>query len=350
MLLPIASKAGMKFSVVTPMNLKRTIAENESERGRASVKLAALEEDADREGVLYPEIDKRLSFVYPHEAAARLKSKYSVSELNRKAAETARYYVEDSEAALNEDAGLPADMRIEEVRAVADLARVFGASAVEAHDSIASADEKRGSMASADAAARGTALHRALEKLDYSAAHIHAGDASWFDSYLDGLADAGFLTAEQRASVGADDLIRFADSDICGRAAIAALPIEQTGQEPEQQAPEQQTPPGYAKTSLSSSRLRKETPFNYRMEMDGEQIIVQGIIDLFFEEDGELVLVDFKSGGGAYKDGAARARHMLETYGEQIRLYREALEAITGKRVKEALLYLTSTGEAILVP
>jgi ATP-dependent helicase/nuclease subunit A len=186
--------------------------------------------------------------------------------------------------------------------------------------------------ASADAAARGTALHKALEKLDYNAACKHAGDAAWFDSYLDGLAGTGFLTAEQRAFASAGDLIRFANSDICSRAAAAALPIASAGQEPEQNG---------------ASRLRKETPFNYRMEMDGERIIVQGIIDLFFEEDGELVLVDIKSGGGAYKDSAARAKHALETYGEQIRLYREALEAITGKRVKEALLYLTSSGEIV---
>jgi ATP-dependent exoDNAse (exonuclease V) beta subunit len=225
-----------------------------------------------------------------------------------------------------------------EAVAPADDKRDFEDTAGERRGSNAPAGEARDMVlqrAPVDAAARGTALHKALEKLDYRAARMHTGDASWFDSYLDGLADAGFLTAEQRTSVGAGDLIRFAGSDVCARAASALLPLSPAGQESGRNG---------------SPHLRKETPFNYRMELDGERIIVQGIIDLFFEEDGELVLVDFKSGGGAYKDSAARAKHALHTYGEQIRLYREALEAITGKRVKEALLYLTSLGETISVP
>jgi ATP-dependent helicase/nuclease subunit A len=161
------------------------------------------------------------------------------------------------------------------------------------------------------------ALHKALERLDYAEARVR-NSRRWFDAYLDGLASEGFLTQEQREGARADDLMSFASSDICARAA-------------------------------ASPRVRRETPFNYRMEMDGEQVIVQGVIDLFFEEGDGLVLVDFKS-GGARKDAAARAEYTLEAYGEQMRLYREALEAITGKPVREALLYLTSHGQEVPVP
>jgi ATP-dependent helicase/nuclease subunit A len=135
---------------------------------------------------------------------------------------------------------------------------------------------------------------------------------------MDSLVADGFLTPEQRESARTDDLERFAASDICARAA-------------------------------ASPRARRETPFNYRMMMDEEHIIVQGVIDLFFEEGDDLVLVDFKS-GGARADADERAAYALESYGEQMRLYREALEAITGKRVKEALLYLTSYGQVVPVP
>ncbi|MDR0519401.1 MAG: helicase-exonuclease AddAB subunit AddA [Clostridiales Family XIII bacterium] len=302
MLLKVAPSAGIDLSAVAPSDLLRVSQKSEEERAAASAKFAKLAElptNADGGGAHYAEVNARLSFAYPHEKATRLKSKYSVSELNKKAAQTgsvenpARYYMEESEAAAREDEG----------RAANEPAPLGGPNA----------------GANENAAMRGTALHKALEKLDFAAAREHADNAAWFESYLGWLVDAGFLAAEQRGLVRSADLMRFAASDICARAA-GSRPV----------------------------RVRRETPFNYRMEMDGERIIVQGIIDLFFEEDGELVLVDFKSGGAA-RSAEARAKQAAETYGEQLRLYREALEAITGKKVKETLLYLTSTGESVLL-
>jgi ATP-dependent helicase/nuclease subunit A len=307
MLLPLACDAGIKSSVVTRSALLRAMSEGVFERRCVADRLAELDSTggADPGGEMFAEIDRRLSFSYPHEAAARLKSKYSVSELNRKAMGDvrARYYIEESETAMAEDEGV---------------------AFAEADGSEVGAKAPRRPLDLGDAAARGVALHKALERLDYVAAHARCSGADannavdWFDAYLDSLVSGGFLTPEQRASVGAGDLIRFASSDICARAA-------------------------------ASSRVRRETPFNYRMDMDGERITVQGVIDLFFEEGDGLVLVDFKS-GGARRDANERAKHAIETYGEQMRLYRDALEAITGKRVNEALLYLTAYGQTVSVP
>jgi ATP-dependent helicase/nuclease subunit A len=325
MLLPLASDAGMELSVVTPKDLVRATFAGESERARIEEKLAKVSgseegtlSDGPGCGGLYEEIDRRLSFVYPHESAARLKSKYSVSELNRRNARPQTYYyMEESEKAVNEDEGKVADI---------------DGNATGIDESVAAAGD--GGRAAAGAAERGVALHKALEKLDYAEARAHcsgrgspadtrhpeaegSGDAAWFDAYLDNLARGGFLSPEQRASLSAGDLMRFASSDICARAA-------------------------------ASPRVRRETPFNYRMMMEGERVIVQGVIDLFFEEGDDLVLVDFKS-GGARAEPDERARRAAETYGEQIRLYRAALEDITGKRVKESLLYLTSYDQTVKV-
>ena len=80
----------------------------------------------------------------------------------------------------------------------------------------------------------------------------------------------------------------------------------------------------------------------------GAQSIVQGIIDCFFEEEGELVLVDYKTTNVRSKgEFAGRRESIRERYALQIDLYRRALEAATGKRVKEAYLYLTNIGETI---
>jgi ATP-dependent helicase/nuclease subunit A len=342
MLLPLAHDAGMELSVATPADLARTISGSEAEKSRAEEKLAEVSNGPEDDS-LYAEIDRRLSFVYPHESAVRLKSKYSVSELNKRSVRRqALFYIEESEAAAVEDEGRTA-VAAEDDESAAVVDRDV---APDAGDT-----EAAGARRSAAAAAeRGVALHKALEKLDFAEARAHCsgmasatdsrypagtsnqhrpgdekfalaeekGGGAWFDAYLDGLVNGGFLTQQQRASVNADDLMRFASSDICARAA-------------------------------ASPRARRETPFNYRMMREGERVIVQGVIDLFFEEGNDLVLVDFKS-GGAHAGPDEQARRAAETYGEQIRLYRAALEEITGKRVKESLLYLTSYGRTVVIP
>jgi ATP-dependent helicase/nuclease subunit A len=322
MLLPLAREAGMKSTVVTPSDLARVVVECACERERVTAKLAEMSGGAeegvasrDGEDAIRAEIDRRLSFVYPHESAARLKSKYGVSELNRRAKRArARFYVEASEEAAAEDEGRAAIAE--------DEGGAISYEDVAGGGTVATARAGDATERSMNAAERGVVLHKALEKLDYAEARAHRSDAdggaSWFGGYLDGLVSAGFLTPECRAFADADALTRFADSELCARA-------------------------------TASPRARRETPFNYRMMMDGERVVVQGVIDLFFEEGNDLVLADFKS-GGAHADADERARRARETYGEQMRLYREALEAITGKRVKESLLYLTSYGQTVVVP
>ena len=70
--------------------------------------------------------------------------------------------------------------------------------------------------------------------------------------------------------------------------------------------------------------------------------------DCFFEEDGGWVLLDYKTGSAA--DAAAgRDEKIAEKYRTQIELYRQALEAATGRKVKEAYLYMTDAGRFIKI-
>jgi ATP-dependent helicase/nuclease subunit A len=61
--------------------------------------------------------------------------------------------------------------------------------------------------------------------------------------------------------------------------------------------------------------------------------MIKGIIDLMFEEDDGIVIVDYKSDRGADEDT------LRERYTPQLRLYRSAVEITTGKKVKELCLY-----------
>ena len=61
--------------------------------------------------------------------------------------------------------------------------------------------------------------------------------------------------------------------------------------------------------------------------------MIKGIIDLLFEENGEIVIVDYKS------DRGVSLEKLKERYTMQLRLYKAAIELTTGKHVKEAYLY-----------
>jgi uncharacterized protein YpmB len=59
------------------------------------------------------------------------------------------------------------------------------------------------------------------------------------------------------------------------------------------------------------------------------------------EEDGELILVDYKT------DRVAGAQELRDRYQIQLDLYARALQQITGKRVREKLIYSVSLQETI---
>lgn len=104
---------------------------------------------------------------------------------------------------------------------------------------------------------------------------------------------------------------------------------------------------------LQSPASRREVPFNLKIragELFGpgpgqdEEMLLQGVIDLFFQEEGQVVLVDYKS------DRPGRSpEEILESYSLQVDLYRRALEQIQQQPVKDAYIYMLATGESIAV-
>lgn len=91
-----------------------------------------------------------------------------------------------------------------------------------------------------------------------------------------------------------------------------------------------------------SNAVFRETPFTLRIKPDGQEeyVFVQGIIDCYFQEDDALVLVD-------YKTDKADTDIIRERYRAQLALYKQALEKITKRRVKETALYLFENNETL---
>lgn len=64
-----------------------------------------------------------------------------------------------------------------------------------------------------------------------------------------------------------------------------------------------------------------------------EMLLIQGIIDVFFEEEDGLVLLDYKT------DHVRDGKELAERYRTQMELYAEAMECALFQPVKEKLLY-----------
>jgi ATP-dependent helicase/nuclease subunit A len=73
--------------------------------------------------------------------------------------------------------------------------------------------------------------------------------------------------------------------------------------------------------------------------------LIEGIVDLVFEEDGGLVVVDYKTDHIAPEQALVQAAH----HAPQLQLYGRGLAQATGMRVKERLVLFTAIGQAVAV-
>ncbi|NLZ83147.1 MAG: helicase, partial [Clostridiales bacterium] len=99
------------------------------------------------------------------------------------------------------------------------------------------------------------------------------------------------------------------------------------------------------------NRLYKEQQFvmgikanevGYDVDSD-ELVLIQGIIDAFFEEDNKLILVDYKS------DWVRDEQTLIDRYKVQLDYYHKALEQILKKEVKERIIYSLTLGKEIFL-
>jgi ATP-dependent helicase/nuclease subunit A len=225
------------------------------------------------------ELIRRLSFEYPHHAAETLPSKVTATELKAGAFEP------DAE-------GAP----------IAAFQRTDFREPVFRHGETKLA-----------AAAKGTAVHAVLEHMDFAAAYKDGAR-----SEVERLRAAGILSDEEAASVDAaavDGLLR---SDIGSRL-------------------------------LAAAKLNREFRFSVLLPAeeffpggDGEEVLLQGAVDCWFQEDGGVVIVDYKSDRVTAEEVPERAA----LYAPQIRAYALAMAAVTGKKVRETVLYFLRPGIA----
>jgi ATP-dependent helicase/nuclease subunit A len=113
---------------------------------------------------------------------------------------------------------------------------------------------------------------------------------------------------------------------------------------------------GFFKSEIAGRILKAETVFREKRftiarragdmypglpeSVADEEVIIQGMVDCAFVENGEIVIVDYKTDRG-------KPDEICRKYASQLAVYREAMEKCTGKRVKEVVLYLFGCGKAV---
>ena len=166
-------------------------------------------------------------------------------------------------------------------------------------------------------AERGTACHRAMQLIDFAGLSGLSGPAlaQAISAQLDAMAEKRLMTRAQRDAVSPAALARFLSGPMGLRLRAA-------------------------------KEVRREWPFNVRLRiaealLPGEAgpygedtLLVQGTIDCCFIEDGQWVLLDYKTDRS--DDMEALAAH----YRSQLKLYALALERITGRPVRQKALCL----------
>lgn len=166
----------------------------------------------------------------------------------------------------------------------------------------------------ASGTAVGSAFHRVMELFDFSlcdaTAELTVND---LDKQMEKHIGSSALAKEEYDLVNRQKIISFINSDTGRRMQKAAKQGLLYKEKP-------------FVLGISANRLRQEFP-------EEEMVLIQGIIDVFFEEDGHIILLDYKT------DSVKSEKELIDRYGTQLDYYEEALARIIDKPVSERLLY-----------
>ena len=254
------------------------------------------------------ELSKKVKRSYPHEYLSELFVKTTVSELKKAA------YIKEEPDAFSENL-------FEEPEIIPYIPSFI--------------KEKEG-MSGTD---RGSAYHKVMELLDFAVFHTlleNAGEQKAIDGeydkpvyrelfcQLEKMVENEILSKEWREAVSVKKIATFLESSLARRMAEAAV----------------------------SQKLYKEQPFVLGLNAnrvkenfsEDEMVLMQGIIDVYFEEEGQIVVADYKT------DRVGSPEELVNRYYLQLDYYAEALERLTGKNVKEKIIYSFALNEEIRLP
>lgn len=162
---------------------------------------------------------------------------------------------------------------------------------------------------------RGSAAHMFLQYVDYAKTDSEAD----LHEELVRLTRQKFLTVRQAESIDLGCILR-----------LFASPIGQR--------------------IMSADRLWREFKFSLLCPAEkffpggeGESVLLQGVIDCMIEENGEITIIDYKTDRVRGEETLERAKG----YAKQLEAYAYAAHRMTGRPVRECVLYFVYSGETV---
>ena len=158
-----------------------------------------------------------------------------------------------------------------------------------------------------------------MECLDYTQVKTYQE----IDRQIQTLVENHKMSPEEGESIRRKDILAFSGSELGMRMQRAAL----------------------------DKKLHREQPFVMKVDMKNlddswngdETVLVQGIIDAYFIEGEEIVLVDYKTD----RIGQGEESKLIERYRTQLEDYALALERMLHKKVKQKYIYSFALQKAI---
>ena len=226
------------------------------------------------------ELIRKLNYDYPHKNLQDLYTKTTVSELKKAAFEN---YEEAKPlfAEEKESITLPKFMKMEE--------KVLGTT-------------------------RGTAFHKVMEVFPFEEFEgVLTITEEMVDNVLRKKVETGKLPEEYIPLVSTKKVLTFLKSTLAKRMMHAAKEEKLYKEQP-------------FVYGICANRLNEKFP-------DTETVLIQGIIDVYFEEDDFLVLMDYKT------DVVDSETELIGRYKVQLEYYAEVLQKLLSKSVKDVIIY-----------
>ncbi len=155
-------------------------------------------------------------------------------------------------------------------------------------------------------AERGTALHKFMQFANFEYAEKDA------DAEVKRLYEFEFISEQEADSIDRNLLNKFFKSNLYNRI-------------------------------KNADKLWREYKFMVNYPYNDQQTIVQGIADCMFEENGKLIIVDFKT------DNVKDMTVLSDRYSQQLAIYKDALSEIFEKNVSECIIYSMTLSDGINV-
>ncbi|PBD80041.1 helicase-exonuclease AddAB subunit AddA [Clostridioides difficile] len=277
-------------------NKNDILVEKKSDEEKESIEEILEKIDVDNpDSDYYSEIEEKLNYIYPYEFSTRKPATISVTEIKK----IQNNYEEEL------------------------INTIFEQKVILKKPLFIQNEEEREKISGTE---RGTIVHLVMEVLDLK----NVSSVNDIKSQIRGFVSKGIITEKQASIVNPYKIYKFFASNIGKRMLNAEIINREKSI--------------YAQINMKDIYIYEKLINNDDKKLyDNESVMLRGIVDAYFEEDNQIVLVDYKTDFVNEEN----INQIIEKYKKQLDLYADIIETLTGKSVKEKCIYLFGVDEAV---